>query len=124
MKALKFTLVITALAVAPFFARAQEKPNRPHKEQHQNMVKALNLNKKQANQLKVIHESYKAEKKVIQNKMPPIKKELKSLKSKKKALKKAEMKEIETILTREQFVQFQEMMQRKKEHRKKKHKKD
>jgi Spy/CpxP family protein refolding chaperone len=123
MKTLKLTLAIAALTLAPFVTSAQEKPKQSHKEQQKNRMKALNLNEKQAAQLKLIHESTKAESKVIEDKMEPLKKELKALKTEKKVLKKAKMKAIETILTPEQFIQFKEMKHKKKEHHKDNHKK-
>ena len=51
--------------------------------------------------------------------MTPLKNELKALKEKKKALNEINMKEIESLLTPEQFIKFKAL----KENRKKKQKK-
>lgn len=123
MRTLKLTFAIAALALTPLLASAQERPNHPNKEQHKNMLKELNLNEEQANQLKAIHEGSKAQNKAIQEKMKPLKEELKALKTKRKALKEAEMKKVEAILTPEQFIKFKALQLKRKEHRKENHKK-
>jgi Spy/CpxP family protein refolding chaperone len=123
MRTLKLTLAIAVLTLTPLLVSAQERPKHPNKEQHKNRLKELNLTEEQASQFKAIQESGKVEKKAIQEKMMALKKELKALKTKRKALKAAEMKKVEAILTPEQFIQFQTIQQKRKEHRIENHKK-
>jgi Spy/CpxP family protein refolding chaperone len=63
------------------------------------------------------------ENKAIQAKITPLKQELNALKKKKKALNEIKMKEIEHLLTPEQFIKFQELKKNKKENRKERSKK-
>ena len=123
MKTIKLSLAIAALILTPCIVNAQEGPNHHNKELNKNRMKELNLNEEQANQLKAIHESGKAQNKAIQEKMRILKEELKALKTKRKALKDAEMKKVEAILSPEQFIQFQAIHQERKEHRIANHKK-
>ncbi|MGB0881658.1 MAG: Spy/CpxP family protein refolding chaperone [Vicingaceae bacterium] len=110
MKTLKITLVIAGIALTPLIGNAQEKHNEKDKGQHhEKMVTALQLNEKQAEQLKEIHQKTQKENKAIKAKMEPLKVEMKKLKEEKKALHDAKIKEIEAILTPEQFAKFKEL---------------
>ena len=115
MKTLKLTMTIAALALSSVICQAQPHAKYPNKnDKGAKLVEKLGLNEKQAEALKVIHENQKLENKALTEKMAPLKAELKTLKAEKKALNEIKMKEIEAILTPEQFAKFKEM----KEHRK------
>ncbi len=119
MKTLKLTLAITALTLSTVICQAQpragEHPSKPNK--GAKLVEKLGLNQEQADQLKVIHEKQMSEGKALQEKMAPLKEELKALKAEKKALNESKIKEIEAILTPEQFEKFKEMKAHRKEKR-------
>lgn len=120
MRTLKLTLAIAAITLTPFISNAQEKYDGKEKGQHhEKMMTALQLNEKQDEQLKEIHQKIQTDNKAIKAKMEPLRVEMKKLKAEKKALHEAKMKEIETILTPEQFAKFKEL----KAARKAKHKK-
>jgi Spy/CpxP family protein refolding chaperone len=139
MKAIKITMAIAALTLTTAICQAQpgggEHPGKHERGQkhkagenqrnHDNgdkLVKELGLTPKQAEQLKAIHQKQKAENKAIQEKMAPLKSEMKVLKEKKKALKEIRMKEIESLLTPEQFTKLNELKEKKKENSKEKKK--
>lgn len=132
MKAIKITMAIAALTLTTAICQAQPgggghpgkhergEKHRPDesKGKHDNgakLVKELELTPKQAEQLKAIHQKQKAENKAIQEKMAPLKSEMKILKEKKKALKEIRMKEIESLLTPEQLIKYKELKEKKKE---------
>ncbi len=121
MRTLKLTMAIAALTLTSVICQAQ--PNPGHPEKHNKaakLVEKLGLNQEQADKLKIIHEKQMAEIKAIQEKMAPLKTELKTLKAEKKALNEIKMKEIESILTPEQFAKFKEMKEQRKDRLKEK----
>ena len=124
MKTLKLTLTIAVVTLSLVICQAQPGGARskyPVKhDKGAKIAQELGLNKEQANQMKVIHQKQMNENKAIQAKITPLKQELKALKRKKKALNDINMKEIESLLTPEQFIKFKEMKKNKKEHRKEK----
>ena len=135
MRTLKLSMAIAAVAVSSVICQAQ--PGGAHSGRHSNgvnhkgdghpqkhdkgaiLAEKLGLSPKQANRLKVIHEKQKVENKAIQEKMAPLRNELKALKEKKKALNEINMKEIESLLTPEQFIKFQELKENRKEKKRK-----
>ncbi len=121
MRTIKLTMAIAALALSTVICQAQ--PHSGHPEKHNKgakLVEKLGLSQEQADQLKVIHEKQMIENKALQGKMAPLKEELKKLKAQKKDLNDSKMKEIELILTPEQFIKFKELKANKKEHRQEK----
>ena len=119
MKTLKLTLAIAALTLASVICQAQQKSDHPSKhEKEEKIAEKLGLSKEQTSKLKTINTNHKNENKAIQEKMAPLKKQMKALKAEKKALNEAKMKEIESILTPEQFIQFKEMKAKRKENKK------
>ncbi len=109
MKTLKLTLVFASLMLTPFLGTAQESSKKHNKEHHEKLIKELQLNEKQTEQLTEIRKKTQQENKAIKAKMAPLKAEMKKLKAEKKALHDSKMKEIETILTPEQFAKFKEL---------------
>jgi Spy/CpxP family protein refolding chaperone len=132
MRTLKLSLAIATITLSSVFCQAQpggahtgrhnhQGSDHPHKhDKGEKIAKELGLNPKQAEQLKAIHEKQRAENKAIQEKMTPLKSQLKVLKEQKKALNEINMKEIKSMLTPEQFIKFNELKDRKKENRKEK----
>ncbi|MGB0888370.1 MAG: hypothetical protein ACPGSL_09625 [Vicingaceae bacterium] len=120
MRTLKLKIAVTALALIPFVGFAQETSIQKSKEHQKNMIKELNLNEKQSIQLKDINLKNRGKVKAINAKMEPLKAQMKELKMMKKALHEANMKEIEAVLTPEQFIKFKEMKARKKANRQEK----
>jgi Spy/CpxP family protein refolding chaperone len=124
MRTIKLTMAIAAVALSSVICQAQPNGARgKHPVKHNkeaNIAQKLGLNQEQANQLKVIHEKQIIENKAIQEKITLLKRELKALKEKKKVLNEVNMKEIEFLLTPEQFIKFKEMKKNKKENRKEK----
>jgi Spy/CpxP family protein refolding chaperone len=127
MRPLKLTLAIAAVTLSLAICQAQPGgAHGKHPVKHDKgakIAKQLGLNKEQANQMKVIHQKQMNENKAIQAKITPLKQELNALKKKKKALNEINMKEIEHLLTPEQFIKFQELKKNKKENRKERSKK-
>ncbi|MFB0926075.1 MAG: hypothetical protein QMB65_12480 [Vicingaceae bacterium] len=127
MRPLKLTLAIAAVTLSLSICQAQPGgAHGKHPVKHDKgakIAKQLGLNKEQANQMKVIHQKQMNENKAIQAKITPLKQELNALKKKKKALNEINMKEIEHLLTPEQFIKFQELKKNKKENRKERSKK-
>jgi Spy/CpxP family protein refolding chaperone len=117
MRPLKLTLAIAAVTLSLSICQAQPGgAHGKHPVKHDKgakIAKQLGLNKEQANQMKVIHQKQMNENKAIQAKITPLKQELKALKKKKKALNEINMKEIEHLLTPEQFIKFKELKKRK-----------
>ena len=121
MKTLKLTMTIAALALFSVICQAQPHAKHPNKnDKGAKLIEKLGLNEKQAEALKVIHENQRLENKALTEKMAPLKAELKTLKAEKKALNEIKMKEIEAILTPEQFAKFKEMKERRKDRAKEK----
>ena len=127
MRPLKLTLAIAAVTLSLSICQAQPGgAHGKHPAKHDKgakIAKQLELNKEQANQMKVIHQKQMNENKAIQAKITPLKQELNALKKKKKTLNEINMKEIEHLLTPEQFIKFQELKKNKKENRKERSKK-
>ena len=127
MRPLKLTLAIAAVTLSLSICQAQPGgAHGKHPVKHDKgakIAKQLGLNKEQANQMKVIHQKQMNENKAIQAKITPLKQELNALKKKKKTLNEINMKEIEHLLTPEQFIKFQELKKNKKENRKERSKK-
>jgi Spy/CpxP family protein refolding chaperone len=127
MRPLKLTLASAAVTLSLSICQAQPGgAHGKHPVKHDKgakIAKQLGLNKEQANQMKVIHQKQMNENKAIQAKITPLKQELNALKKKKKALNEINMKEIEHLLTPEQFIKFQELKKNKKENRKERSKK-
>jgi Spy/CpxP family protein refolding chaperone len=117
MRPLKLTLAIAAVTLSLSICQAQPGgAHGKHPVKHDKgakIAKQLGLNKEQANQMKVIHQKQMNENKAIQAKITPLKQELNALKKKKKALNEINMKEIEHLLTPEQFIKFKELKKRK-----------
>ena len=125
MNALKLTIAIVALTFTSAICQAQPGGGHPGKHERgakhrtgehpgknnkgEKLVKELELTTKQADQLKTINEKQRADNKAIQEKMAPHKAELKKLKEKKKALNEIRMKEIESLLTPNQLIKFNEL---------------
>jgi Spy/CpxP family protein refolding chaperone len=119
MRTLKLTLAVAALTLSTVICQAQSQGGHPGKqEKGAKIVEKLGLSKEQAEKLKAINASQKIENKAFQEKMNPVKEQMKALKAEKKAMNAAKMKEIEAILTPEQFVKFKEMKEQRKDNRK------
>tara|TARA_B100000809_G_scaffold202708_1_gene203543 strand:- start:2722 stop:3147 length:426 start_codon:yes stop_codon:yes gene_type:complete len=134
MRTLKLSMAIATVALSSVICQAQ--PGGEHSGRHNNgvnhkddghpqkhdkgarLAEKLGLTPKQANRLKAIHDKQRTENKAIQEKMAPLKNELKVLKEKKKALNEINRKEIESLLTPGQFIKLQELKQNQKENRK------
>lgn len=130
MRTLKLSIAI-AVALSSVICQAQPDGRHPgrhnnginhksdeHPQKHDKgaiLASKLGLSPKQANRLKIIHEKQRAENKAIQEKMTPLKNELKALKEKKKALNEINMKDIESLLTPEQFIKFKALNKKREE---------
>lgn len=116
MKTLKLTLPIIILTLSSFVCQAQPGGlGKGHPKRHDkgaDIVRQLNLSEAQAGKLRAIHEKQKKDNVIFQEKMKVMKRE-------KKAMKEARMKEIESILTPEQFIKFKALKKAEKEERKK-----
>ena len=140
MRTLKLSMAIAAVALSSVICQAQpgggghpgkqdRGANHPGGERPENndkgtkIAKELGLTTKQAEQLKAIHGKQRAENKAIQEKMAPLKTKMNALKDRKKALNEINMKEIEAMLTPEQFIRFNELKAKRKENRKERKKK-
>lgn len=107
MKTLKLTMAVTALVLSSIICQAQEKGMQ--KKKQDKIAQQLNLNPEQTKKMKVLNETHKAKNKVIQAKITPVKEQLRALQAEKKAISESKMKEIESILTPEQFMKFKEI---------------
>ena len=133
MRTIKLTLAIAAVTLSTTICQAQPggegRPNnnrgmaqdgqRPERhDKGAKMTEQLGLSKEQAQKMKAIHQKQRAEHEGIQEKMDILKKQLQTLKTQKKALNDIKMKEIEGLLTPEQFIKFKELKEKRKENKK------
>ena len=118
MNSIKITLVIATLVFASITCQAQEKGEQKKKENK--IAQQLNLSPEQTQEMKTLRQNQKIQNKAFQEKMAPVKEQMKALKAERKAMNETKMKEIESILTPEQFVKFKELKANRKENRKNK----
>jgi Spy/CpxP family protein refolding chaperone len=113
MRVLKLTVAVAALTFSSVVCQAQEQGDQNKK--NDRIAQKLNLNPEQTEKLKVLRKDLNIKNKATKEKMTPLRAEIKALQEEKKASKEAFMKEIEGILTPEQFTQFKEMRAGRKE---------
>jgi Spy/CpxP family protein refolding chaperone len=133
MRTIKLSMAIAALALSSVICQAQSgngHPGKHNRGEHPGKIdkgakiaKELGLTTKQAEQLKAIQEKQRKENKVINEKMTPLKTQMNALREQKKALHEINKKEIESLLTPEQLIKFNELKERRKENRKEKRRK-
>ena len=103
MRTLKLTMAATALILSSIVCHAQTQ------EKGTKLIEKLGLSKEQSDKLKTVREAQKIENKAFREKMDPIKLQMKALRVEKKSMNESKMKEIQTILTSEQFLKFKEL---------------
>ncbi len=113
MKKLKLTLAITLLTVSSVVCQAQEQGTQNEKQDK--VSQKLNLSPDQTEKFKALRTELNTRNNAIKEKMAPLKAQMKTLREEKKTSNQAFMKDIEEVLTPEQFTKFKEMKAARKE---------